>query len=65
MLNVKTVASSVGFADTAAFSKAFTRWTGVTPTEYRSEKLCDGGRPSAVQSPRNREVQNLKRGGIA
>lgn len=42
-LSVKTIAESVGFADTAAFSKAFTRWAGLTPTSYRLERGARSG----------------------
>jgi AraC-like DNA-binding protein len=35
-LKVEAVALSVGFADLASFSKAFTRWVGCSPTGYRN-----------------------------
>lgn len=38
-LKVEAVALSVGFADVAAFSKAFRRWVGSSPTRYR-ERLA-------------------------
>ena len=34
-LTVEAVALSVGFADVAAFSKAFKRWAGCPPSDYR------------------------------
>jgi transcriptional regulator GlxA family with amidase domain len=34
-LKVEVVALSTGFADVAAFSKAFKRWTGRSATQYR------------------------------
>jgi AraC-like DNA-binding protein len=34
-LGISEVAYLVGFNDASAFFKAFRRWTGVTPTEYR------------------------------
>ncbi len=34
-LKVESVARSVGFAETASFSKAFARWAGVSPARYR------------------------------
>lgn len=35
MLSVKEVAAQLGYADTAAFSHAFTRWTGQSPSEFQ------------------------------
>jgi AraC-like DNA-binding protein len=35
-LNVSEVSYLVGFNDTSAFFKAFKRWTGKSPTEYRA-----------------------------
>ena len=35
-LKVEAVALSMGFADAAAFSKAFKRWAGCSPTDYRT-----------------------------
>lgn len=34
-LSVKEVAAQLGYADTAAFSHAFTRWSGVSPSEFQ------------------------------
>jgi len=34
---VKEIASLLGFADAAAFSHAFTRWTGKSPTQWRAD----------------------------
>jgi AraC-like DNA-binding protein len=39
-LKVEAVALSVGFADGAAFSKAFKRWAGCSPTEYRVQRTA-------------------------
>jgi AraC-like DNA-binding protein len=41
VLKVEAVARSVGFAETASFSKAFARWSGYSPTRYR-ERLSVG-----------------------
>lgn len=35
-LSVKVVAYRLGFSDSAAFSRAFKRWTGSSPSELRS-----------------------------
>jgi AraC-like DNA-binding protein len=34
-MSVKSVAYKLGFSDPAAFSRAFKRWTGVSPSEVR------------------------------
>lgn len=44
---VQAVASSLGFAETAAFSKAFSRWAGSSPTRYRSRVLAQQQRSRA------------------
>jgi AraC-like DNA-binding protein len=36
-LKIEAVALSVGFADVAAFSKAFKRWAGCPPAHYRAQ----------------------------
>lgn len=36
--SIKEIGASLGFADTAAFSHAFTRWTGKSPTEWRKKE---------------------------
>ncbi|MEH6451066.1 MAG: AraC family transcriptional regulator ligand-binding domain-containing protein [Oleispira sp.] len=36
-LNLADVASRLGFSDTPAFFKAFKRWTGETPADYRKK----------------------------
>ena len=40
MLTVEAVTLSVGFADVAAFSNAFKRWAGTSPTEYRERLVA-------------------------
>ncbi|MEP5764379.1 MAG: AraC family transcriptional regulator ligand-binding domain-containing protein [Halieaceae bacterium] len=48
---VDTVAASLGYHDAAAFRKAFKRWTGMTPREFRAVSMASGasaaGRPSS------------------
>ncbi|MBS0320714.1 MAG: AraC family transcriptional regulator [Proteobacteria bacterium] len=36
-LDITAIANSLGYAETASFSKAFKRWTGTTPSEWRRE----------------------------
>ena len=36
-ITIETVAQLVGYADVRAFRKAFNRWTGLSPKEYRNE----------------------------
>ncbi len=38
-ISVSNVALSVGYADVLCFSKAFRKFTGVSPTEYRENRL--------------------------
>jgi transcriptional regulator GlxA family with amidase domain len=35
-MKVEAVARSVGYAEVSSFSKAFARWSGGSPTTYRS-----------------------------
>ena len=36
-LSIEEIAERIGYGDTAAFSNAFKRWTGTTPSAYRSK----------------------------
>lgn len=38
------VAELLGYVDAANFTRAFRRWTGQTPSQYRSERLAKTGR---------------------
>lgn len=44
-LKVETIALSLGFAEVASFSKAFSRWSGDSPSRYRERLALD--RPAA------------------
>jgi len=50
-IKIEEVARSIGFAEVGAFSKAFKRWTGCTPSAYREQigpQTQDGGRASSA-----------------
>lgn len=49
-LKVQAVASSLGFAEAAAFSKAFSRWAGCSPVRYRSQLVAPRS-PSTARNP--------------
>ena len=38
-LSTADVAQELGFSDESAFTKAFKRWAGVTPAQYREQQL--------------------------
>jgi len=40
-IHLKEVGRSLGFSSPSAFNRAFKRWTGMTPVEYRRMKLCE------------------------
>lgn len=44
-LSVEQVAERLGYGDAAAFVRAFTRWTGVTPGRYARSGRCGGAAP--------------------
>lgn len=50
-LSVSEVAYLLGFSETAPFFRAFKKWTGVTPGEYR-QALKGDGVPSGKSTPR-------------
>ena len=43
--SVAQIAASLGYADTSTFFRAFTTWTGVSPTAYRSRARAGGHLP--------------------
>lgn len=53
---VSEIAMLTGFSDTRAFLRAFRRWTGLTPTQYRQEvdANADGDKPVAGDPIRTR-----------
>jgi len=54
-MKVETVAHSLGFAEVASFSKAFARWSGGSPTTYRTSV-------AARTQPRLTSVRKHQRG---
>ena len=37
-VRIKEVAAKIGFEDATAFSRAFHKWSGVTPSKFRKQK---------------------------
>lgn len=38
-MNLSQIADALGYADAANFTRAFKRWTGISPSQYRNEAL--------------------------
>lgn len=49
-MSVMDIAAELGFAETSAFHRAFKKWTGANPGEYR-RSVCAPARPVAVSPP--------------
>jgi AraC-like DNA-binding protein len=48
--SMRALAEELGFSETSAFHRAFRRWTGTTPGEYRRASRYARGRESAVST---------------
>jgi len=46
--SVSEIAYLLGFSDTSSFTRAFKRWQGVTPTEFRARGTAPGSAASSV-----------------
>lgn len=44
-ITLQSIAHSLGFSDASAFHRAFRRWSGLTPAEYRNRFLSDEAAP--------------------
>ena len=38
-MNLSQIADSLGYADAANFTRAFKRWTGLSPSHFRNREL--------------------------
>lgn len=45
-LGIEEIAGRMGFAEPASFTHAFRRWTGMTPSEWRSRQKGEGQAPA-------------------
>ena len=60
---MKEIAAQVGYDSAAAFSKAFTRWAGLTPTEFRERARPDSaGRPVPIAAEQAEPFSGLQTG---
>jgi len=49
--DVGQIAAMLNYADTSAFARAFRRWSGTTPSDWRTRD--DGALPSTISPPRS------------
>ena len=45
-LNLNEIALRLGYSEHAAFTRAFRRWNGITPNEYRARAVNTPSRPN-------------------
>ncbi|WP_166253130.1 AraC family transcriptional regulator [Marinobacter salicampi] len=54
-MNLSQIADSLGYADAANFTRAFKRWTGISPSQYRTEASGTGlSQPGVLQAGASR-----------
>jgi AraC-like DNA-binding protein len=51
---ISQVAADLGYADTSAFYRAFTGWTGMSPEQFRHRLAGNDGLPAASAGPDRR-----------
>lgn len=50
-LDIESISQRLGYSDRRAFTLAFKRWTGVSPTQWRSGQAAEGAGPDGLQAP--------------
>jgi AraC-like DNA-binding protein len=45
-MNLSQIADALGYADAANFTRAFKRWTGSSPSQYRSAPTRSASTPA-------------------